>query len=56
MVKVLDCNLEVSQFELHSRYSLSDLYSWERYEPPYPPVMGQVVSLLFFCKGGFGIR
>ena len=32
-------------------HSLSDLYAWERYEPPYPPV-----SLLFYDKDGFGIK
>ena len=32
----LDCNIVVSEFELIALlWSLSDLYLWERYEPPY---------------------
>ena len=37
VVKVMDCGIVVIEFELQSRYSLSDKYPWERYEPPYPP-------------------
>ena len=37
MVKVMDCGIVVSKFELHS---LSGKYPWERYEPPYPPSYG----------------
>ena len=32
MAKVLNCNIEVSEFELKSRYYVQ---LWERYETPY---------------------
>ena len=33
--------------------SLSDQCPWERHELPYPPVMSQIVSLVFFYNDGF---
>ena len=38
IVKVIDCGIVVSEFELLR--SLSGKYPWERYEPHYPPSYG----------------
>ena len=42
MVKMLDCSLEVSEFELHSYYYIhfQDYYPWEMYELSYPSNYG----------------
>ena len=37
MINVLEFGLVVSEFELKLSPSLSEKYSWESYEPPYPP-------------------
>ena len=52
MAKLLDYVLEVSEFELQLR-SYFHLWVWN---PLSPPAMGQIVSLLFFYKGGFIIK
>ena len=37
--------------------SLSDKYSWERYEPSYPPTYGlNSTTTVFLKKDGFGIK
>ena len=43
MVKAMDCRIVVSKFEFQLRYYVhfrTNKYSWERYEPPYPPTYG----------------
>ena len=39
MVKAMDCGIVVRVFVLQSSYYVHK-YSWERYEPPYPPSYG----------------
>ena len=39
-----------------SLFSLSDLYSWERYKTHYPTPMSSIVLMLSFYKDGFGIK
>ena len=39
MVKAMDCEIGVSEFELQSRYYVHK-YPWEIYELPYPPNYG----------------
>ena len=59
MGKVLNCNLEVSEFELPSRYYVYFQTNtfWERHWTSLILLaMGLVVSLLFFNKDGFGIK
>ena len=52
MVKVLDCGIVVSEFELPSRFRLlSDKYSWERYEPLYPPSYGLNSTTIVLLEG-----
>ena len=58
MAKVLDCGLKVSEFEyqpsknVHYRTNAFGKVS----EPPYSPSMGQIMSLLFFCKDTLDIK
>ena len=39
MVKAMDCEIVVSEFELQSRYYVHKC-PWERYKPTYPPSYG----------------
>ena len=50
--KVLDCGIEVSQFDLQSSYYV---HFWTNI-PLISPAMGWIVSLLFFYKEDFGIE
>ena len=52
---VLDCYSVVIEFELQL-YTLSEQCSCERYEPLISPVIGWILSLLYFYKNGFGIK
>ena len=42
MVKAMDSGIVVREFVLQSRYyfHFTGKYSWEMYEPPYPPSYG----------------
>ena len=51
MDQVLDCALEVSKFELSSRYYVL-FRTWERYGPSYSPSRG----LNSITAGRFGIK
>ena len=56
MAKVLDCSLEISNFELQSCYYVPfRLIILGEVKLPFPPVMGKTAPLLFY-KDGFGIR
>ena len=58
MAKVLDCGLEVSEFELQSCYYVH--FRTNTFEKAMNPLIlravGKIVSLLFFYKDGFGIK
>ena len=58
MVKAMDCVIEVSEFEIQSRYYLH--YPTNTLDKVMNPhilsVIGQIVLLLFFYKNGFGIK
>ena len=60
MAKMLDCSLEVNEFELQWRCNYVHFQTnapWERYElPSPPPSYGLNRILLFFYKDGFSIR
>ena len=49
MVKSMNSGIVVSD---------SDKYSWERYEPPYPPSYGlnSTTTVYHFLENGFGIK
>ena len=56
MVKELDCAIVVSEFKLQSCYYV---HFWTNalgkgINPP--KAIGSIVALLFFSKGGFGIK
>ena len=58
MAKVLDCGLEESNFELQLHYYI---HFWANslgkdMKLLILPVIGSIVSLLFFYKDGFGIK
>ena len=59
MAKVLDCGLEVSKFELQSHYYVpyqtNTLGKGMNSFIPQP-TMGEITSLLFVYKSGFGIK
>ena len=55
MAKVLDWGLEISEFEIQSRYHIYFRNNASRkFTTPLliPPVVGQIVSALFFYKDG----
>ena len=54
-VKALDCGILVSEFELQLLRSLSDKYSRERYEAPYPSSY-RLNSAITVKKDCFGIN
>ena len=58
MVKAMDCGTVVSEFVLQSCYYVHfrAKYTWERYEPPYPPSYGlnsttTVLGMSSRCNG-----
>ena len=58
MDKLMNYGLEVNEFELQSRYYV---HIWTNtlekgMNPLIPPAMGDIVSLMFFYKDGFGIK
>ena len=58
MAKVLDCSVEVCEFELQLRYYI---HFWNNalgkdISLLIPPAMGSIVPLLFFYRDGFGIK
>ena len=57
MAKVLDCGLEVIEFELSCYYTHFQINSLGKgMNPLVPPAISQVVSLLFFYMDGFSIK
>ena len=59
MAKVLDYDLEVSEFEHQLRYYFHFRTNTlgESIESSYPrPAMGWILSLLFYYRDGFGIK
>ena len=58
MAKVLDCSLEVNEFDLKSHYYIHFQINplQKDMNPLIPPVMSQIVSMLFFNMDGFGIK
>ena len=58
MAKVQDCNLEVSEFELKSRYNVYfQTNTLGKGMNPIPLlVMGYIVSMQLFYIDGFGIK
>ena len=58
MDKMLDCSLEISEFELQSRYCIhfGTNTLGKSIEPSYLLAMGWIVALLFLYKKGFGIE
>ena len=58
VVKELDCSLDVTEFELKSRYYVQfwTITLGKGMDPFMLPAMGKIVSLRFFYKDGFGIK
>ena len=59
MSKVLDCHLEVIEYELQSHYGVhfrTNTLGKGTNSPPYPPRLVVKISLLFFYKAGFGVK
>ena len=59
MAKVLDCGLEVNEFELQSHFYVHVRINTlgKGMNPLIPvPVMGSIISLQFFYMDGFGIK
>ena len=59
VANVLDCGIKVSEFESQSRYKVpfrtNTIGKGVNSLIP-PPVMGEIVPLLFFYKDSFGIK
>ena len=54
MAKVLDCGHKVSKFKFYLCYYI---HFWiSTLGKSIPPAMGEIISLLFFYKDGFGIK
>ena len=51
MVKAMDCGIVISEFKLQSCYYVPDKYTWERYEPPYPPSYGLNSTITVLLEG-----
>ena len=59
MVKELNSGIVVLEFWTPAAlsYSLSDKYSWETYDPPFPPIDGlNSTTTLLWKKDGFVIK
>ena len=58
MVKAMDCEIVVSEFDLQSCYYVHFQTNTLRkgMNPLILPAMGWIVSLLFFLENGFGIK
>ena len=58
MVKVMDCGIVISEFELQSRYNINFRTNThgKGMKPLNLPAIGQIVVLVFFSKDGFGIK
>ena len=52
VINVLDCDVLVSEFELHLRSNTL----WKGMNPLILPAMGYIVSLLSFLKDGFSLE
>ena len=58
MVKAMDCRIVISEFELKSRYYVHFRTNTlgKGMNPLILPVMGEILTLLFFSKDSFGIK
>ena len=58
MTKVLDCGLEISEFECYLQYYVhfQNKTHGKGMKPLILPAMGSIISVLFFYKDGFGMK
>ena len=56
MANVLDCNIEASSNSSQAIVFFFGFIPLGKVDNPFIPVIGEILSLLFFDKDGFGIK